>query len=538
MTVSYLLAPEPIWYIVNKDGTPSGGAYMNTKSNLNFDLDKPVYTDATGSTAWPNPITFDLNGTQGPFYFAVDSANLDDTYFLEVFDVSGNSLWTVKNFFPAGTGGGGNTTTILSTKNYITNNQFINHIADHPTKLPTNIVIAPSNHKGFTPSLVNPVVGTYGVLGSDIRFNKNNSSANDSIEFPVFALSAPDLTPDNTPSEYVHYVSDAGTGEAYKNFQFPISQKVKNLSNQPVTFTIWAKVTATPVTLSIYSRQYYGSGTAATIESTATRPIQGTCLLSTSWKRFLINFNIPNVAGNSLGTPGAQTDDDALYIQVEMPLNAACDVLFTKPCLYLGTIVNPTIEFDSYDQIDSIDSTPRCGDIRTSLSSSPPPGWLAMNDTTIGNTGSGATTGQTGAQFFALYKTIWDGVFNNTWAPVSGGYGATALADFLAGKTLTLPRSLGRALAGAGAGSGLTPSVLGQYGGLETHTLLAGELPPHNHTVSALAGTNVNGAQNFMALCQTSVTTNTGFTVGNGPGASTPFSIIQPTSYMNVFIKL
>ena len=69
MTVSYLLAPEPIWYIVNKDGTPSGGAYMNTRSNLNFDLDKPVYTDATGSTPWPNPIVFDLNGTQSPILF-------------------------------------------------------------------------------------------------------------------------------------------------------------------------------------------------------------------------------------------------------------------------------------------------------------------------------------------------------------------------------------------------------------------------------------------------------------------------------------
>jgi hypothetical protein len=538
-TITYSLAPEPIWYLVNQDGTPSGGASLFTTHSSNKDANFDTFVDNGGAEKWPNPIVFDLNGTHKPIYFQFDSANPTDTYFLRAVDAQGNELWTVDNFTPgAGGGGGGTTTNYISIKNYIANNQFINHIADLPTMLPVNLVIAPSNHKGFTPALVNPVIGTYGALGPDIRFVKNNTTAADSIEFPTFPLASAPLIPDNTPSEYVHYVSGAGSGETYKNFQFPITQKVKNLSQQPMTFSIWAAVTATPVNLSIYARQYYGSGTAATVESTSTRPLIGTCALTTTWTRFLINFTIANVSGNSLGTPGLQTNDDALYIQVEMPLNAACDVLFTKPCLFLGT-VNPAVEFDSYDEIDSIDSTARCGDVKTSLLSSPPAGWLAMNDTTIGNTGSGATTA--GAFTFQLYKTIWDGI-DNAWAPVSTvSRGASAIADFLAGVTIKMPRSLGRALAGAGAGAGLTSRALGQYLGSEVITIAA--MPLHNHpgsTVNLAVGNQGTNPTGF----NTSANNNSspliiapqGGGILNVQGAAD--GNMEPTSYFNVFIKL
>lgn len=540
-TITYSLAPEPVWYIVNLDGTPSGGAQLFTKHSLNKDADYPTYTDGTGSEEWPNPIIFDLNGTHKPIYFASDSADLTDTYYLRVLDKNGNLIWDADNFFPGGSGGGGgDVTTFTSIKNYIANNQIINHIPDNAGPLPTNLVIAPSNHKGFTPSLINPVVGTYGVLGSDIRFIKSNTSATDSISFPIFALASPSLTPDVTPSNYIRYVSSAGSSEAYKNFQFPITQKVKNLSQQAMTFTIWAAVTSTPVTLSIYLRQYYGSGTAATAESTSTRPLIGTCSLTTTWTKFNIGFPVPNVAGNSIGTPGLQTNDDAVYIQVEMPLNTSCDVLFTKPCLFLGTI-NPSIEFDTYDQIDSIDSTARCGDVKTSLLSSPPLGWLAMNDTTIGNAGSGATTA--GDFTFQLYSTIYTSVID-AWAPVSGGRTApgntmtTAIADFLAGKTLTMPLSLGRALAGAGTGAGLTARVLGQNVGSETITLAA--MPLHNHAATVgnflttgSGSSDVVGGGNIGTI---GVTAATGGGTLNVRGAAD--GNMEPTTFFNVFIKL
>ncbi len=532
MTVTYSLAPEPIWVIINNEGTVAGGAKMYTKRSLNKVEDKPVYMDAGGTQAWTNPILFNLNGTNGPFYFKVDSTNLEDTYYLRVTDADDNLLWDVDNFFPSGSGGGGTVTTFISLQNYVTNNQFINHIADtaSPTNS-TNLLIAPSNHKGFTPALINPVVGTYGVLGSDIRFVKNNTTATDQITFPLFALADAPLTGDVTPVDYIRYQSNGVIGETYKCFQFPITQKIKNLSNQAMTFTFWAKVTATPVTIRLYSRQYYGSGTAATAESSTTRPLQDSFTLTTTWTQYSSQFTVPNVSGNSIGTPNLQTDDDAFYMQLEMPLNTACDVQFTKPCLFLGT-VDPSKEFISYDEIDSVNSTARTGDIKTSLLSTPPMGWLAMNDTSIGNTGSGATSGQTGAQFFQLYKTVWDGILD-TWAPVSTGRGASAIADFLAGKTLTLPKSLGRALAGAGAGSGLTSRPLGSTAGSETISIAA--MPSHDHPGSyvqvavgtAALGGGAVGATNF---------TSPVIVAPQGGGAAD--GNMEPTSFFNVFIKL
>jgi hypothetical protein len=180
--------------------------------------------------AWPNPVIFNLNGTKGPFYWQEDSANPDDLYYVEVYDKDGNLLWQANDFPASGSGGGGNVTTYITVTNYITNNQFINHIGAQAGPLPTNLVIAPSNHKGFTPALTNPIVGTYGVLGPDIRFVKNNTNAIDSITFVPFALSAAPLTGDVTPVEYVEYqCTNTPTGETYKSFQFPITQKVKNL---------------------------------------------------------------------------------------------------------------------------------------------------------------------------------------------------------------------------------------------------------------------------------------------------------------------
>lgn len=544
MTISYSLAPEPIWTLINLQGTVAGGAYLYTYRNLNKVQQKPVFLDAAGAEPWTNPIIFDLNGTQGPFYWEVDSAALDDTYYLEAW--SGNRddpsagaelLWTLDNFFPPGSGGGGGSSTVfLPLTNYISNNQFIDHIDDMtiPASL-NNTVIAPSNHKGFTPALINPVIGTFGALGPDIRFVKNGAANNDLITFPDFVLGTPDLNGDVTPVEYVRYQCTTGNaGETYKAFQFPITQKVNNLSSQPMTFVVWAKVAATPVNMNIFLRQYYGSGTAATVESNSTRVNIGTCALTTVWTKFVISFAVADTSGNSIGAIGSQTNDDAVYLQIGMPLSTPSDVWFTKPALYLG-IVNPSRTFDDYDQIDSINQTSRTGDIKTSLLSSAPNGWVAMNDLSIGNVGSGATN-RANKDTFQLYKTIWDGVLD-FWAPLQnsagvplGVRGASAIADFLANNRLVLPRSLGRALAGAGSGSGLTPRVLGQYLGDETISIAA--MPSHHHSGLFQASVaTVGGGVGFVAF--NPVPINTGDTGGSAADGN-----MSPTSYFNVFIKL
>lgn len=531
MAISYLLAPIPKWVLMNNQGTPAGGAKLYTYRSLNKTEQKPVFQDPGGTIPWDNPILFDLNGTQGPFYWKVDSAALNETYYLEAYDSDDNLLWTQDDYFPPGSGGGGTVTTYIPILNYITNNQFINNIGDVAGPLSTNLVLAPSNHKGFTPAQFNPVVGTYGVVGPDIRFVKNNTNAVDSISFPLFPLASYPLTGDVTPVQYVRYqCTNIPTGETYKCFQFPITQKVKNLSNQAMTVGLWAAVTATPVDINIYVRQYFGSGTAASAE---VRTLIGTATLSTTWDWYPFQFSIPSVAGKSLGTPGQQTDDDALYIQIEMPLDQVCDVLFIKPALFLGNI-DPDLEFDSYDQIDAVNQTFRTGDVKIGYFASTPPGWVYMNDGSIGNVGSGATT-RANQDTFQLYKTIWDSVVDG-WAPVSGGRGASAIADFIAGKTLTLPRVLGRALAGDGTGAGLTGRDLGEWLGAQSYSLVTANLPNHTHnaTPANFVDTGVGGV-----FTSGGDGGSTGLTGGiTGFTSVTPVSLMQPTTFMQVYLKL
>jgi hypothetical protein len=268
--------------------------------------------------------------------------------------------------------------------------------------------------------------------------------------------------------------------------------------------------------------------------------------LNTTWTLYkVVGLIVPDVAGKSLGTPGQETDDDALYLQLEMPLNASSDIWFTKPTLYLGKIA-PGSEFDSYDQINSINSTPRCMDIKQTYWSAFafPRGWIPLDDGTIGNTGSGAL--RQGQEYFQLYASIYTSI-NNAFAPVSGGRSGAgntiseAVTDFVAGKTLTLPAVMGRASASAGSGAGLTPYAVGQTAGAESVavTLVAANLPPHSHNVPVplTQSGNIDGPAGAPARVFGIVNN---IASGNGPGTSAPIvvPILSPSTFMNFFIKL
>ncbi len=563
MALTYSLGFEPLWILIDQNATPAGGGYITSWRSLNKSQPKLIFQNASNTIPYPNSgqssepnsytIAFDANGVApGPFYFETDTSNLNETYFIQAFNAEHTLLWQIDGYLPGGSGSGGNTTTFLPLTNYIANNQFINALTNATpvvTTTMTNLVIAPSNHEGFTPapSTALALNGTFGVLGPDVRFLKNSTANTDSIAFPTFTLGSSALTGDVTPVRYLQYVCGTGNpGETYKCFQFPICQKVQNLSNQLMTFRIWANAT-TPVILDLYTRQYFGSGTGATVESSpATRQLVGsTPALTGIWTAYDISFTMPNISGKSIGSPNAQTNDDAVYLQLSPPLNTACTILFTKPQLYLGDI-SPDAEFEDYDQINSINSTPRCGDVRIGLTPSAPLGWLAMDDSTIGNSLSVATT--KGDYLFQLYSTIYTSV-SNAWAPVSGGRSgggttmANAITDFLANKTLTLPRALGRALAGAnpGALSGLPARVLGEYVATsETHAITLNELAPHTHNPLApttnFSGGRAGGPHSLPnGSTGTEVPTTGAIT---GAGAQTELSLMQPTSFMNVYIKI
>ena len=70
-----------------------------------------------------------------------------------------------------------------------------------------------------------------------------------------------------------------------------------------------------------------------------------------------------------------------------------------------------------------------------------------MNDGSIGSSSSSATT-RANTDTFSLYDLIWNAI-GNAFAPVSGGRGASSIADFTANKVLSLTRNLGRVMAGS-----------------------------------------------------------------------------------------
>ena len=159
-----------------------------------------------------------------------------------------------------------------------------------------------------------------------------------------------------------------------------------------------------------------------------------------------------------------------------------------------------------------------------------PTGWIMMNDGTIGNAASGATT-RANADTQALYEMIWNSVID-TWAPVSGGRGGTSLIDFNNNKTITLTRQLGRALCVSGTGAGLTARVQGYYFGEENHVLTEDELASHTHPSAAGSVPNP-AAGGGGALSSARTGTETG-----SVGSNTPHNNMQPSAFWNVIIKL
>jgi len=151
--------------------------------------------------------------------------------------------------------------------------------------------------------------------------------------------------------------------------------------------------------------------------------------------------------------------------------------------------------------------------------STEPSGWLFLSGLTVGDAASGAT-GRANSDCEDLFTYLWDNLAD-TEAPVSGGQGLTAAADWAAHKTITLPDGRGRVLAGqddlggiaasrltSGAG-GVDGATLGASGGAETHTLVAGELAGHTHAGAAAAG----GAHTHSAT----IAYNTGVVAAHAP---------------------
>jgi microcystin-dependent protein len=165
------------------------------------------------------------------------------------------------------------------------------------------------------------------------------------------------------------------------------------------------------------------------------------------------------------------------------------------------------------------------GDCKLTFKTTADSSWVMMNDGTIGDALSSATT-RANADCEDLFTLFWNNI-SNSWAAVSGGRGANAAADWAAHKTIALPKELGRSILIAGAGSGLTNRALGEIGGAETVVLDTTAIPSHTHTgtTNAETGTHTHavigttGTENVSAHTHT-YTAPSGSVSVAGPGGN------------------
>jgi hypothetical protein len=157
------------------------------------------------------------------------------------------------------------------------------------------------------------------------------------------------------------------------------------------------------------------------------------------------------------------------------------------------------------------------GDIKANFDTAEQSGFVKLNGNSIGNSGSGAHYADD--LLTTLFTYLWNRV-SDTWCPVSGGRGANAAADFVAGKQMTLPDSRFRTFRGL-SGMGASPSGLavdyagaanpGFQGGGNSKTLITGNMPSHSHTgtTGAGSGTIAGSSSTDGAHVHTGSTTDT-----------------------------
>lgn len=526
--------------LVDKLGVPLAGGIVTCYEDESRTFLKNWYYQVQSGGSYnyitlPNPLTLsaagtieDANGNDTiPFFYTVSEIDnaTREVYYITVDNAQGQRQFTRENFPFLPPAEVNPVNQVATNQNYVINNNFWRNLGSVTTSaMPATtypVMIAPSNHDGFSMP--------------DINFYKNNNSGIDTITCTKFTQGPAVLTGDPQPEFYInHMCTSMGSSETQKMYQFPIQLHILNLQSQLATFTIQAQGVSGGNDLSIYLYQFTGTGSSPPMP----RLLQ-TIQLNANWQKYIFNFSFDTASGLSLnGAP-----DDAWYIQIGMPLNQLCNINFAVPSVYLGQDVAPTTSFQTYDQTDSIINSPRTGSIKITMNifndDSINFGWVPLDDGTIGTVASAATT-RANSDTWPLYNVLWNSV-SDTYAPVSGGRGVSAFADFNANKTIGLTKQLGRVIASIGAPSSgdttHTTWLLGQTTGNEQYTLVADDLPAHVHP--AIPGHNfiVDGTGGEFTFNPAGVSTIAANT-GNNVTANNPVNIQDPVVYYKVLMKL
>lgn len=446
------------WYY--QSGSPGAYSYIP--------LDNPLTLNGAGVITDPNG-----NDTIPFFYpYSEDDNVTPQPYYITIQDQYGHSKITRQNFPFNPTNSSIVNTVNATLKNYIVNNVFWRNVNTIDLTNLTSATIAPSIHQGFVTNVNVAAVPVPLLSMADISFFKSTTGATDIITFKTFSdgsflSSANPANLDVTPEYYLN-LSCTGTGsETFKYVQFPLSLHLKTLDSVPATITFWARCNngANVITPQIY--QYGGNGGGNAVitpirngtSSSLTLPVDA------NWHKYEFSFSMPLAANVSTGAAG----DDAVFFQISYPSGGGntFNIDLAKVCFYVGNQA-PTNDMELYDPQEAIFNSQRTGDVRTSINTFQPYGWVPMNDGIISNSGTftlptNIPSSRAAQDTWPLFNLLWQlaqphdtGSNANpicqmyTTLGVATNYGASAYADFITNsKQLQIPLALGRSLIGA-----------------------------------------------------------------------------------------
>ena len=196
------------------------------------------------------------------------------------------------------------------------------------------------------------------------------------------------------------------------------------------------------------------------------------------------------------------------------------------------------------------------GDVKYTFKTTASSGWLLVAAAgSIGDATSSATL-RANADTLPLYTVIYNAC-SDTLAPVAGGRGANAAADFAAHKAMAIPQLVGRSPVTAGAAAGVTTlKTLGTLYGEENTTLTSAQIPAHTHPNSLNDPTHVHFSSQFFTQAGPSgvggggafgtntsantVASATGMTITNAAntGGGGSHNTIHPVVALNAMVKL
>lgn len=422
MTIKYFLAPNARWQGRNLTGQPVIGGKLYTYIN-NTSTPKATYQDKDGMNANTNPVILDGKGEANIYWMN------DDLYTIVLKTAQDQVVYSQDNY-PYVDSDSGSTTPIASVTNLVRNPQFTWW----------------TNTTNF--SAVQNAVNQYDYICDDWIFYRSNTSATINLNRGTF--SADEVTVPGTPIYFLHYeCSSAGAGgETYRRASQYYSG-VRSLAGQVVSVSFWAK-SSTGSKLGVTLRQYFGSGGSTEVPNVVISPQT----LTSSWAQYTESITLPSVSGKVIGT------DSELVFDFDFEPNSVGNIDICNAQLQPGSEIT-TFPYQTVDdQFKKLDKTINqgtfaTGDYKLTISSSPPPGWLLMDDKTIGNPNSNAAN--IGVLFKALFEKLWNEIGSDIYTPIytSAGapstFGISAEADWNENKQLSITKALGRVLSGAGA---------------------------------------------------------------------------------------